>query len=1061
MLQPIEFKDFSGGFTDNYIGGALNKFQRGDNLLINDKKRPFSRPGSEIWDDDYYQIPDGAVRVGTLLPLRDDILLVHSRRSVFYVDGGWVKLLGPDGNEAFDQGGDTNYVTWSPWKKHTYFTNDAASASVASYVQKVYRDDSGALQLRTAGLPALRLDPNFNVDDKLASLITNVNLIRSVFLVHFAELLNGGLTVHAASDTAAINLVGPVATDEASLYVLLGSLLQAYQSHYKDSVSPTPTVHSIPAVGTNYEESTTVLPRTLLESLTVPTTLAEAADRMNDLHLKWQIHAGHSMVHGGIWGSNVFGIWGTYDYDVTYGPYFVRDYAVMVQAVEQLRVQTRAHKANQGATGVHKVFGGTIYNMSVTAYGSTLAQMATGIYAARISLTMHDGTYTEGTSMHWGVDADRLEDVPDPYQESPSVAYPIGDVYAAAPEGDIETQVDYLNELISKYNHHQNDLVPHNNLAANVNLNPVNGGEFAVGNYLYALHYAVTYKVGTVTYENVGPVTIIRAANVMAIENWPGTLQGIPEILSTPEQNYDAAAITVKIARTENGGTQFYYVGEVVNGTTTFTDIIPDEQLVTLEPLYISGGVADNDPPPQCKCMHICDGVPYYGNIVEDGVELPYRVRQGLKNNPDAAPGAHFVDLDDDVTMISSASSRVIAICKTRLYRLDGTFDSTGQGGILETSIHDSVGSECIQSAVQAEGGVFFAGTEGFYYTDGFQLIKINEDWPGTYAAITDTEAKRKLIQGTFHADERRIYWSCQMSDSSGDVDTLVVLDLRYGIRPDSTFTTWSNGSYFRPSAIQFFDKQFYRADTRGYVFRHDDDLTSDPRINTGAAASTWGTKAIVWDYISCAWDFGTSKGRKFIPSMQLVSKNTGSNLSIQPNSINDDKGISAAKALGQVRFRDTYDGLIREERWMPAGSLRCTYKQVQLTNANTVVTNSDTLGHGTTDRVLNTLTLDTGATTDWPTDAVDWYVCFPDKWDGAADVDDDYETQYLVTARAPDTLTLADTLDTIPAGSKDWLLKGVPKDESWELISYTLMVDVLAGGLDNAFQSGGQGANA
>lgn len=69
ITQPLPLEDFSGGMTDYYLGGPLNKYQRADNCLIvkhGDVGKLYTRPGSEIYDATYYQIPAGAQRLGTL-----------------------------------------------------------------------------------------------------------------------------------------------------------------------------------------------------------------------------------------------------------------------------------------------------------------------------------------------------------------------------------------------------------------------------------------------------------------------------------------------------------------------------------------------------------------------------------------------------------------------------------------------------------------------------------------------------------------------------------------------------------------------------------------------------------------------------------------------------------------------------------------------------------------------------------------------------------------------------------------------------------------------------------
>ncbi len=56
---PLEVSDFSGGFSDNYIDGALNTGQVVNNFYITKNRKLLTRPGRLIYNSTYYQIPAG------------------------------------------------------------------------------------------------------------------------------------------------------------------------------------------------------------------------------------------------------------------------------------------------------------------------------------------------------------------------------------------------------------------------------------------------------------------------------------------------------------------------------------------------------------------------------------------------------------------------------------------------------------------------------------------------------------------------------------------------------------------------------------------------------------------------------------------------------------------------------------------------------------------------------------------------------------------------------------------------------------------------------------------
>lgn len=1038
LNRPLPITDHSGGFTDNYIDGGPTKCRKNDNLVITSDRHLLTRDGSTIYNSSFYQVPDGAVRLGTLLAYdRSDTVLYHYGRKFYYINAAWVNLTGPTGNQVFDTATTDHYVIRSEWKKQLYVTNNAATTSVNSFVHKIYRNESGALTLRTAGLPKVADTANFVEATVLASLITLANEIRSDLITHLAVVSTNHTAAHASASAI---ITSGAATDLATLLVLIPQLLSAYESHFNDSVRSSPIIHILKTpttVDANFPIENTA--NAALESIETPETYNEIADRLNDLKLRFNLHVGDSDIHGGdpVGGETS----AAYVRTATYGPYISLDVSSLYRTINLFKAAFNSHIAKVGAAAAHNNIAA---QTAVAAADATDdATFTTLLLAMIIAFNKHVTDNDGDDDWHDGVPADMEED------QIYATIFNTGDSWAGAPEGYYERQAAILNELVSKYNHHQADQVPHQNDAAYTNLDPLRAGDFEFGAYLYAFHYEVSYFVGSVEYIDQGPTLVKSFPLLPSLDMQEAVIAGIPVFTNAATQNYPTATMRVRIARTTDGGTEFYYVGSVVNGTTTFTDRTTDARLVTGEQLYTAGGVVDNDPPPMCKTLHIVDNVGYYGNCIADGEAFPNRVYQSIANDPDSVPADFFDDLEEPVTIVTSAASRPIAICTTKTYRLDGGFDEQGRGALTHEKISD-VGSECPQSAVQAEGGVFFAGNDGFYFCDGFQVKPISTDWPTTFKAWTSTEAKRNHIQGTFDEKERKIYWTVQTDDASGDCDSVLVLDLRYGVREDSSFSTWSNSTYFRPTSILFFGGNLLRGDTRGYTFKHASGVKADPRINTSQNPSLWGKKAIIYNFISNASSFGQPKLLKFIPTMEVVVKNNG-NLSLQPKSINNDKGESAAVNLRAVRFRGQYTGLIREEFTFPAGSLRSSYKQIQLTNATVIVTNSDTLGNASVNNVAKTVTLDSAVTQDWPADALDWLIYF---------ASDNYVTGYTVTARTDDTLTFSDAGNTSPSGSVKWVLKGVPKDETFELIAYNLNLQIPSGDNLKANQTSEAGAN-
>ena len=155
QYQPLELNEFHGGITDNFIDAPLHSYEAADNFLITVNRKLYTRPGSQIYDSDNPKVPTlGDVRIGAYINHYEN-LLTQCAQNLYYVSAGaWATLQGPTGNPVFTQGNAESRVVSSDWNEHTFVTNDDFAP-----VSKIYIDDSGDLQARTAGLPALANAP--------------------------------------------------------------------------------------------------------------------------------------------------------------------------------------------------------------------------------------------------------------------------------------------------------------------------------------------------------------------------------------------------------------------------------------------------------------------------------------------------------------------------------------------------------------------------------------------------------------------------------------------------------------------------------------------------------------------------------------------------------------------------------------------------------------------------------------------------------------------------------------------------------------------------------------
>jgi hypothetical protein len=382
--------------------------------------------------------------------------------------------------------------------------------------------------------------------------------------------------------------------------------------------------------------------------------------------------------------------------------------------------------------------------------------------------------------------------------------------------------------------------------------------------------------------------------------------------------------------------------------------------------------------------------------------------------------------------------------CKNKAYRIEGTFDELGNGGMFPVEFSETIGCLNHNSIVQTKIGVFFAGNDGFYWTDAYQVKKISESLLTTYFNATETQIQKDRVFGTYDRDNNKVLWAMTQATAQVDNNIIFCCDLRWGIRENSVFTTWTGSTSFAPTALCYHNKLLRRADRRGYLLYHSDKLLTDPKIDEALLPSLWTKQTIFYDYRSTQMNFGLPQIRKWVQRILISLKNV-SNVSLKTYSHNDDSNkfvpLTEVKNTTQPIWGDplliwgedtplwNFYELIEEERRFPAGTLRSSYKQIKFTNSYTVIEKSDDLGLATVNNVAKTATLVTSGNT-WVADARDYYISFEH---------DDYAEQYLIIARTDTIITYKDLLNTSPTGNKKWQIAGYSKGETMHLLAYVL----------------------
>lgn len=1036
---------FSGSFTDKPYTNNPKLCGYNDNFILDHSTEKLKlRHGSAYTYVAHTQPPTSSTRTARLMKFMDEsTLLGVAGTGLWYTTLAGTNFTSLN-TTALPSADSSVKVSYAEWKNHLFITDNKGSP-----VAKVYND--GSWRIRTAGLP--KPTPTYSIASatEITSAITLVNAIRTAMLAHFADT-----TMHVTADITSGTGIGSAATNESTLYSLTGQLLTAYQKHFNDARTAA-TYHyrdiadtewltggSIGGVSAlEFVPPTATTAQSTLTNTDTPTNIQDAVVRLNDLKLKYNVHDGVVDIHN--YPGSIHTVSSSFLYGFSYGPLIELDYSKMYALANGLKTKINAHMA-AGASGVYAHTNADGTNTITSANATTPETLEALLFEMKYRYTAHDDDASLPAAWAWhradeGAGYNLTRRVQPAYTAPP---YP--DFYGGVRAGDWDAALDSIIDIKDAYNDHAGHVVAHWSGLATYNPYLILWANFSLANYIYAFVYSYTYTIGGDTFTDLSSPLLVEANSVI-----PTTVQGlaisnIPSLSNTASTKYDTTNITVKIYRTVTDGTTLYYVGEIANGTTTYTDIVTDTELLNRETIYTTGGVVDNDAPPLARAIHIVNNKAYYGYITDlSGNVIKNRVQESIANDPDSCPADFFDDMEDEVIGISSVKSIPIVFGKRSFYRLEGGFDELGRGALTHTTISDTVGCVSENSIVRTDQGVFFAGTDGFYFTDGYQYTKLSVDWDDLYQDFISSSTKAERITGALDVLNRRIWWGVQRSTSATDNDCALILDLNFPFSPTPTWTSASNDGHFNPTALLFFNGSLYRGDKSGYMFTHSDSLKTDPYIGA-TASSTTNTKTIIYDFQSTFEDFGEPDFRKWCTWLTFDLKRTG-DLNIQPQSRNNE--YDAWQDLGLLSYLSTWiwgaitpiwgtgnyywnsdRGIPSQKRRFPANQVRCTYKQIRITNDYVLIKDSTDTGVANTNGTTKAVTLPANS---WIDDVTGYFISFDT---------DSYATEYEIVNRVSDSqITVSDptsALTTVTGAA--WKIYGYPRNQGMELLEYSIL---------------------
>ena len=609
---------------------------------------------------------------------------------------------------------------------------------------------------------------------------------------------------------------------------------------------------------------------------------------------------------------------------------------------------------------------------------------------------------------------------------------------------DIHNYLAYLMEI---FNQHDADSGIHsmaNDYQADLGYKePTIDAGSGDNNYIFGFQFGQRYQVEDLEFLERSPIYLIEKTDCES----PSGGFDISYLPTVVGENLDPTNLSIFYYRTVNNGDVLYLNKEIDRSAlSSFTDTMSDDDLQLRPTAYTEGGVLDDERPPPCKYIKTINDITYFGAVKEGLDYRANKLRSSKPGAPYSSPSTFYLEFEDDITGIGAVATYPIVFLKRAIYRVDGFFDSLGRNGMTKRSISQRIGCISHDSIVTTKQGAYFASEDGFYFTDGNSTQKISEDINLTYKALSNKEN----IKGAFDALRNRIIWTIKNDENADSFNKLFVVFLNYRTQKNGhPIYSWSGGhdpDNFSTSAINYIDGQLLRADYRGYLLYHDDDLLSYVYIDTNKDTSDFFTQTIFYDYISVAFDFGNAQTRKWVSKLNLNADNKTS-LSLSIETSNDNSGVwtklkAIIKKLGadwgsddvvwnESDLRWNYSPVISEWRWMNAvQNLRCMYKQIRFSNHFTEISNSESFGPVNTSASLKTITLTT-IDIDWSSDIVNYYISFDN---------DDYTKDFKIIDQNENVITVEDSANELTdLTNANWKIRGYQKREVFNLLNYII----------------------
>jgi hypothetical protein len=522
---------------------------------------------------------------------------------------------------------------------------------------------------------------------------------------------------------------------------------------------------------------------------------------------------------------------------------------------------------------------------------------------------------------------------------------------------------------------------------------------------------------------------------------------------SSATNTFTFTRLVVKIFRTAAGGTTFFELATIANGTTTFSDTTADATITVNDVIYTDGDVQPWEQPSiSAKYVTEVNDFFFYGG--------DRFIQQSNQGAPGGCPSLFLQPTTEKLMGLSSTDTFPIAFFSRSIERIEGTFDEFGDGGYELKNISHEAGCVSHRSIVSTPYGIVWAGIGGFWWTDGYQAKCISRGIPDRYRVYNNAQ-----MVGVYDAKKNVVEWTASTSENNTSAanDILITLFLDFPLSEQSSFGIQTASNNIYPTTLAFcgdgdvpdqYRNRLIIGESRGYLLWRNPNVYTDPYIDTLKFPTAFNTKVVQYRWESAALSLGEDSLRSYVVELS-AEIDSATEVSAQFYTRRDVGGawnsLSEFRQDGAIVWGTSEypwndpstDGqawndvrLVDGQRYVKHGTYRGARWQVALTNSLTWITMSDTLGTATISAAAPyyAVTLDDAAMV-WPADCEDYELCFSD----------DYTQGFTIIERVSDTVVnVIDPYGTLagwPWPTKAWQMRGYRKNERIKLQSVSLWV--------------------